>query len=129
MEVIDCAHGEIRGARYCALCRRAGVAARDEGTTRAAANNAEWVDQAVAAIRTLARSGAPFTAEDVVQVVGHPDGTPNAIGAVILKVARTGLIYRYGDRPADRASSHRRRLQVWRGSTVPADYDDQLALA
>jgi len=66
----------------------------------------------------MARTGKPFTAEDVVNEIGAPGGSGKVIGAAFNTVARSGMIWRCGERPADRKTSHRRMLAVWRGGQV-----------
>lgn len=119
-----CQHGEPRGPQACALCRHAGRQGRDVGVSRVEASNVEWSEAARRAIRTLAATGRPFTAEDVVGIVGHPE-SPNAIGAAMLKAARIGLIYKSGMVAASRETSHARPLQVWRGARAPQDEMEQ----
>jgi len=74
-----------------------------------------WHDEAVKCIQAFARLGRPFTAEDVVAEIGPPAGSGKVIGAAFNTVARTSMIWRCGERPADRKTSHRRMLAVWRG--------------
>jgi hypothetical protein len=66
----------------------------------------------------MARTGKPFTAEDVVNEIGAPGKSGKVIGAAFNTVARSGMIWRCGERPADRKSSHRRMLAVWRGGQI-----------
>lgn len=117
---VTCAHGEPRGPKACAICRHAGIAGRDVGTGRVDRADPEWAEAARQAIRRLAATGRPFTAEDVVAVVGHPD-RPNAIGAAMLKAAKLGLIYKVGMTKTTRGSSHARALPVWQGSRAPEE--------
>lgn len=124
---MECQHGDPQGETHCALCRRiktiAAEAAKEAGITTAEQVNPEWQDAAKAEIMRLARTGKPFTIEDVCDVVGMPGGSNKAIGAVMNRIARTGMIYKYGQRPATRVSSHRRTLQVWRGGITTVDQD------
>ena len=117
MEELDantCGHG-AEAPRYCALCRRDGEARKQQGTSRAAQAQSDYHELACAQIRTFARTGEPFTADDLVEVIGLPEGSGNVIGAAFLSVSRTGLIWKVGQRPSNRPSSHRHMLQVWRG--------------
>lgn len=118
-----CDHGEPRGVKYCPICRyaeavqaQAGEAAKEQGMTIAEQPYVEWNEQAKAEIMRLARTGAPFTIEDVCDVVGLPGGSNKAVGAIMNRVARTRMIWKCGTRPASRVTSHRRILQVWRGA-------------
>lgn len=128
MANIECEHGEPRGAEACALCRYAANQAKEQGIQTSEQVNPEWQEQARAEIMRLARTGAPFTIEDVCDVVGLPGGSNKAVGAIMNRVARTGMIYKYGQRPATRITSHRRTLQVWRGgiSQDPREQQDTL---
>lgn len=114
-----CEHGEPRGEKACALCRyairMAGEQAKADGIATAEQVNPEWQELAHAEIMRMARTGQPFTIEDITDVVGMPGGSNKAVGAIMNRVARTGMIYKYGQRQATRVSSHRRTLQVWRG--------------
>lgn len=115
--VSECPHG-AQAPKYCAFCRRAGIDAKDDGIQVAIEADADWHELAVSCIRSMARTGAPFTAEDVVDRIGAPSGSGKVIGAAMNTVARSGMIWRCGERPATRKTSHRRMLAVWRGGQV-----------
>jgi len=89
-----------------------------EGIVKAKESQLNWHNEAVICIRKMARTGKPFTAEDVVAEIGAPSGSGKVIGAAFNTVARSNMIWRCGERPADRKSSHRRMLAVWRGGQV-----------
>ena len=112
-----CEHG-ADAPKFCAICRHHGIMGKDEGITIARESQLNWHNEAVICIRQMARTGRPFTAEDVVNEIGAPTGSGKVIGAAFNKVARSGMIWRCGERPADRKSSHRRMLAVWRGGQV-----------
>jgi hypothetical protein len=112
-----CEHGAT-APRFCAICRHQGIVEMVEGIVKAKEAQLNWHDQAVTCIRAFARTGKPFTAEDVVAEIGAPTGSGKVIGAAFNTVARSGMIWRCGERPADRKSSHRRMLAVWRGGQV-----------
>lgn len=78
----------------------------------------DWHNEAVICIRQMARTGKPFTAEDVVNEIGAPSGSGKVIGAAFNTVVKSRMIWRCGERPADRKTSHRRMLAVWRGGQV-----------
>ena len=109
-----CEHG-ASAPKYCAICRHQGIMAKDEGITLARQSQLNWHNEAVICIRQMARTGKPFTAEDVVAEIGAPSGSGKVIGAAFNTVARSNMIWRCGERPADRKSSHPRMLAVWRG--------------
>ncbi len=112
-----CEHG-ADAPKFCAICRHQGIMGKDEGITLAKDSQLNWHNEAVICIRQMARTGKPFTAEDVVNEIGAPGGSGKVIGAAFNTVARSGMIWRCGERPADRKSSHRRMLAVWRGGQV-----------
>jgi len=112
-----CEHGAT-APKYCAICRHQGIMGKSEGITLAKDSQLNWHNEAVICIRQMARTGKPFTAEDVVNEIGAPGGSGKVIGAAFNTVARSGMIWRCGERPADRKSSHRRMLAVWRGGQV-----------
>lgn len=110
----QCAHG-AESPRYCALCRRAGIEGKHQGTQKAEHAQPDYHARAVAQIKTFARTGEPFTADDITDVIGLPEGSGKVIGAAFLSVSRTGFIWKVGERPTSRPTSHRRMLPVWRG--------------
>jgi hypothetical protein len=88
-----------------------------------------WSILARLAIDQLAATGADFTSEDVVALVGLPRGKPgtnrnNAVGAAFSGAARRGVIREVGRTNASRPALHARRLTVWRG-TFPGGCDDE----
>jgi hypothetical protein len=115
--IMICEHG-ADAPKFCAICRHQGIMGKAEGITIAKESQLNWHDEAVICIRQMARTGKPFTAEDVVNEIGAPGGSGKVIGAAFNTVARSGMIWRCGERPADRKSSHRRMLAVWRGGQV-----------
>lgn len=115
--IMICEHG-ASAPKYCAICRHQGIISKAEGITIARDAQHNWHEQAVVCIRQMARTGRPFTAEDVVAEIGAPTGSGKVIGAAFNTVARSNMIWRCGERPADRKTSHRRMLAVWRGGQV-----------
>lgn len=122
---MDCEHGEPRGPRYCALCRRAGVTAgearRDEALTRVEANaDASWKRHVMRIIHDLAVERRSFTTDDVWARVDPGAGThePRAMGAMMRQAAKAGLV-----RPTDsyvessRPECHARPVRVWESTT------------
>lgn len=96
------------------------------GQDRAIENKPEWAEVAYKALRELALSGRPFTADDLVELVGLPTGKVtdkknNAVGALFTKVARTGLITRIGYTQSARKSGHATTIGIWRGFYQPQD--------
>lgn len=61
-----------------------------------------WRDRAADEIERLAATGRPFTSDDVIDAVGHPDdrrkpnGRNNLIGAAFYSASVAGLIHQTG---------------------------------
>jgi hypothetical protein len=95
------------------------------GMAQAASSERAWVwgRDAEAAIRQLAASGVPFTADDLIRLVGLPSwgvNRNNAVGALFTSAAKRGLIVRTGHyRKSRRALSHGRMIAVWVGVEGP----------
>ena len=118
-----CEHGEPRGARYCAFCRRAGIRGKEDGQLRAAeAVDPGWWSAASTQVHFLAASGEPFTVEDVIAKVGLPNAIEinanNSVGALISRLARKGVIEGIGYTKASRAESHSRAIRLWKGRVL-----------
>jgi hypothetical protein len=81
----------------------------------------DWKRLARAAIEELARSGRPFTADDVIAIVGLPrpaegSNRNNAVGAMISGAGRRRLIVKTGEYVTSRRPlSHARMIAVWVG--------------
>lgn len=90
-------------------------AARDLGIARVGAATEEWQEQAVEAIRALARRQAELTTDDVWERLGRDaDIEGRAMGAAMRTAAKLGYIRRT-DRThkSERVACHRRDLRVW----------------
>ena len=89
---------------------------RDDGIRRADANVDEfWKRTADQAIRALAGSGRPFTADDL-----HDLGVPapvsrNAMGGRFQAAAKAGLIVKIGYQPSRRPELRCTPIAVWQG--------------
>ena len=60
--------------------------------------------------------GYPFTSNDIVEKIGFPEGTSkNAIGALMNKFAKQGLIEPYGFTKGTRPSQHGHMIRTWVG--------------
>lgn len=97
-----------------------GDALRRAGVDAARSTRPAWSAQAAAALRGLAEKGAPFTADDLVNIVGLPGPSEanrnNAVGAAFNAAAEAGLIRRTGDTTTSkRPEAHSRRIAVWCG--------------
>jgi len=59
----------------------------------------------------------PFTADDVISLIGLPDNHHNAVGAMFSGMAKRGLICKTGRYlPASRVASRARMLAEWKKS-------------
>ncbi len=94
-----------------------GRALGEAGMAAALGRASDWADRARVVITFLARTGQPFTSEDVTYVVGQPPAgcSPNAVGAVMNAAAKRGDITRVGDSVAVRRNQHGTRIGLWRG--------------
>lgn len=122
MTAEPCLHGEPRGTRYCALCRRSGIPGEGETWSPTPLNHQDWESRAKHAIWELASSGKRFTSEDITDRVGFPDalghrvnGPNNHIGLLLNKVARRYNLRRVDMIKARNPQSHGRLLTVWQG--------------
>jgi ribosomal protein L3 len=88
-----------------------GKAAKAKGT-RAVKLDPRWSREAVEWRRTMIE-GDTFTADDLVDAIGLPDGHPNQIGALFRQWHEAKAIRPSGTRSSQRASNHARRIQVW----------------
>ena len=118
----DCEHGEPRGVRYCAFCRRAGIRGEADSSPTAPLPPDEWERAAKHAIWQAARTGQPFTSEDITAMVGFPDhlghranGPNNRIGLLLNKVAKSYGLRRIDMKAAKNPQAHGRLLTVWQG--------------
>jgi hypothetical protein len=79
--------------------------------------NPDWLETARLVVVSLAKTGQPFTADDVWdKLAGHSAVThePSALGAVMRKVASAGLIRATGDYvKSRRPEAHQRPIRVW----------------
>jgi hypothetical protein len=72
-----------------------------------------WIDDAIAAIHTLADGDTPFTADEVTDLVGRPN--PRGQINMLLTTAHLwGITERVGQIP--RGKSAHKPLIIWRGS-------------
>ncbi len=98
-----------------------GEALKIEGMSRALRGaGLDYQDSFEKAVRQLAKSGQPFTADDVTKLVGFPrnhrTNANNSVGAMMSACANRGIIYSVGYKKAGRSLSHARMVQVWKGT-------------
>lgn len=80
-----------------------------------------WLRAARQQIAALAASGEPWTTDHVwyrLELLGVATHEPRALGALIRKAARDGLIRRQGWTPTTRPEAHARPIPVWCGRRV-----------
>lgn len=107
---IDHAHTEPE----CVFCAtRDGAAARDAAVKTTARRDLEWWTRAEAWLDSH-YVGTQVTADDLVDAIGLPDGSPNAVGAFLRTQAMLGALEPDGFTTATRPSSHGRTLRLWR---------------
>lgn len=96
-----------------------GPTAKLAGIDRISGNpeDAPWRAVASEILLDLARSGDPFTSEDITSRAGQPPH-PNSSGALLSGAARRGWIRRVGFQGAERANQHAALLSTWIG--IPA---------
>lgn len=97
----------------CQVCEltRTSADAKHLGTTRTRRDPAWWAE----ATRWLDRQpvGLTFTADDLTQAVGLPDGSSNQVGAIVRTWAVQDLIEPIGYTESTRLSNHGRVLRIW----------------
>ncbi len=80
----------------------------------------DYPDRFERAVRELAKTGEPFTADAVTALIGfprtgHKTNRNNAVGAMMSACARKGLIRPHSMKRAKRSRSHARLLRAWVG--------------
>lgn len=93
--------------------------ARDEALARVEAHTAPiFAEHADRIVRTLARTGREFTTDEVWKhLVGVFTHEPRALGAVITRLAKAGIIEKTGAYvPSGRIECHGRPVPVWVGT-------------
>lgn len=80
-----------------------------------------WRQAATKEIKRLARTGRPFTADDLYEKVGHPDPTHkvnsrnNVVGKIFREACEAGLIESIGWRPSRQPHRKGGVIRIWRG--------------
>lgn len=71
------------------------------------------------ALRVLVAKKVPFTSNDVLEKIGFPEGvSKNAIGALMNKFAKEGLIEPHGFTKGTRPSQHGHMMRTWVGKNA-----------
>ena len=91
-----------------------GDARKDAGTAQVLANTHDSYAQAFERAARVCMA-EEFTSEDLTIIAGQPPNHPNAVGALMRKLAKQGLIVPTGKwTKAKRPNQHSAMLQVWR---------------
>lgn len=89
---------------------------RDEGTKLVMENNALWSIDAYWVIYELAKTGEPFTSDDVWEKMTYLPDNNSAMGAVFRKALTDKIIEGEGHFVLSRRpSAHSRPVRVWKG--------------
>lgn len=88
---------------------------RDRGAEGALGSSPEWAAQAWSALLSMARSGRPFSVNDLRERVG-PGPSSGSCGAVVLNGLKGGWIRHHDAEPARHVEAHARRIGVYVGS-------------
>jgi hypothetical protein len=80
----------------------------------------QWNEHALDAVRRAAEIHEYLTADEVVPLITEPVHDKRALGAVLLRAAREGIIERVPDafRTSSRPETHARPLALWRSRVV-----------
>jgi hypothetical protein len=97
------------------LDRKAAAEAKKEAIERVQAHApAEWLSLAERVVLTLAHSTETFTTDDVWRIIPKPP-EPRALGAVLHRLAKRGVIARTGQYVSTaQESRHHAPIAVWR---------------
>lgn len=97
------------GCSFCEFVN--GTTAKRKGT-EAVIKDPEWTLRATQWRRSLGR-GKVISADDLIAACGHPEGSPNQIGALFRSWAVKGLVRVQGTVKSQRNSNHARRIIMW----------------
>jgi hypothetical protein len=104
-----CAHGFHVATQGCASC---GVAFKFAGQAKATAAHPSEAAAVEAAIRQLAATRRPFSANDARQIHGVKGGV---VGATFTRLRKAGVIEACGDETSSEPGTHGHRIFLWRG--------------
>jgi len=91
---------------------------RDQGIKQRVKRDPHFHEQALKAIRILARTGQDFTADEVQELLAAADVTPthpNSMGAAFNAARHAGIIRRTGYRKSTRPAANARAIAVYVG--------------
>lgn len=114
----ECEHGEVRGIRFCAICRRDQKTAKVEAMETVATHaNGFWWAAACRAVKEIAQGKPTLTADDVLALVeswGYVTSDNRALGPVMNDAKFKGLI-KATDRfePSINKRKHQSPTRIW----------------
>lgn len=107
-----CEHGFDIATQHPALCACPGLAAKAEGQSAALAAHPDDRAKVEAAIRQLAATGRPFSANDARTLHGVRGGV---VGATFTALRTEGVIRACGDETSTDKGTHGHRIFRWIG--------------
>lgn len=116
--IVECDHGEIRGPRFCAMCRKVNQAIKVEAIEAVANHvNGMWWAAAQRAVKQIAMGNPTLTADDVLRLIeswGHRTTDNRALGPIMNDARAKGLI-RASDRfkPSINKRKHQSPTRIW----------------
>jgi hypothetical protein len=105
-----CAHGRHLATQGCADC---GLAGKAQGQSQATAARPSDAARVEAAIRRLAATGKPFSANDARVIHGVKGGV---VGATFTALRKEGVIRAVGDETSTDRGTHGHRIYRWVGA-------------
>ena len=99
----------------CSFCEFVEGATGKRKGIEAVIKDPEWHLRATQWRRSL-DFGKTITADDLIEECGHPEGSPNQIGALFRSWAVKGLVQVQGSVSSQRNSNHARRIILWKVS-------------
>lgn len=88
-----------------------------------------WAHAAEQAMRHLAATGDPFSADDLRNLLGEGEqpSNPNSIGGLFMSWSRQGLIQRAGEGTSTMPKRNGGHRYLWRGTTTPTHTESDAA--
>jgi hypothetical protein len=121
---MECEHGEVKGPRFCALCRRFNTTAKIDAMDQVATNaNGLWWAAACRAVKEIASKQPTLTADDVLILVeswGYVTTDNRALGPVMNDAKAKGLIKATGQfEPSINKRKHQSPTRIWQSLILP----------
>ena len=91
-----------------------GEALKSAGTAQALANNERYSLRFFLEARWILGLHGQVTAEQVVSLIGMPEGSPNAVGAAMRAFAHANKLVVAGYKKTSRPSRHSGLIAIWR---------------